>query len=113
VFIEELIKQLVSIVDAEMLTLDLIVVMTLTNIREGSIGFVDIVEAALSVNSVRRVFLGMPLSSQPLVSLLNVMLACLFVEAQGFVKVFLVGCVSCSCGLGGAAGVRSRSVNSF
>lgn len=63
VLVEEPLEEFVGIVNGKILALDFVVVMTLTNIREGSVGFVDVVEATLSVHSIVGVLLRVPLSS--------------------------------------------------
>lgn len=112
VLVKEPVKKFVCVMHAETLIFDFVVVLTLGNIREGSIGFVNVVESALGVDSIVRMLFGMPLGCKSLVGSFDVLLTALLVEAECVIEIFLRGYVSYSYWISRAAGVGRRGVGS-
>jgi hypothetical protein len=91
VLFEELLEQPVGVVHGEMVAFDLVVVVPLGRVGKSGIGLIDLIELLLGSHTVLWVLLGMPLSSEFLVGVLDIVLGGFFVETEGVVVVLVAG----------------------
>lgn len=91
VLFEELLEQPVGVIHGEMVAFDLVVVVPLGGVGKSGIGLIDLIELLLSSHTVLWVLLGMPLSSEFLVGVFDIVLGGFFVEAEGVVVVLVAG----------------------
>lgn len=98
ILLKELLEELVCVVHGELMSFDLVVVMALSSIRQSRIGLVDLIKLPLSLDSILWVLLGMPLGSQSLVGLLDVLVGGFLVESESVVEVLLVSLVGTASG---------------
>jgi hypothetical protein len=113
VLVEEPIEEFVGIVNAELLVLDLVVMVAAVDIGKSCVGFVNLIEAALGVNSVVGVLFGMRFSSKLLIGSLDVLLGGFLIETKEVVEILPTICVSSSCRLGRATGVGSGGIDGY
>lgn len=91
VLFEELLEQPVGVVHGEIVAFDLVVVVPLGRVGKSGIGLIDLIELLLGSHTVLWVLLGMPLGSEFLVGVLDIVLGGFFVEAEGVVVVLVAG----------------------
>lgn len=81
ILLKELLEELIGLVHGELVTFDLVVVVSLGRVRQSGVGLVDLVELLLGVDTVLGVLLGVPLGGQLLVGFVDVLLRGFLVQA--------------------------------